>query len=193
MGLLCWLFGHRLPSGYSGSPPYLKIRKWSPIDGIGRIHLGFEAECSRCHQDFEVGNFHLHHLKDILFTGINDKARLQIVSESLGINAKADKQLIEDWAADHSHLQKLCIEAGVPFKKAYGDSYGIPSIQDLSDELASRYTLAKAALEKYLEWQAAVSASDDSQQSFMNRIHLLGEARSLAQSLLTKPEPQTND
>lgn len=44
-------------------------------------------------------------------------------------------QLCRDWAYDHTHLQKLCREAGVSEQEVEGNSYGIPDISDLADKL----------------------------------------------------------
>ncbi len=40
-----------------------------------------------------------------------------------------------EWSEDHSFLQDLCKKAGYSDIAVYGDSYGVPSIQDLADML----------------------------------------------------------
>jgi hypothetical protein len=52
--------------------------------------------------------------------------------------AKALMHCAEDWADDHTHLQDLCIKAGIPADEVHGDSYGVPGIQELSNLLAAK-------------------------------------------------------
>lgn len=44
----------------------------------------------------------------------------------------------EDWAHDHTYLQKLCREAGYDEHAVEGDRYGIRSITQLGDMLRSK-------------------------------------------------------
>lgn len=45
------------------------------------------------------------------------------------------KTSCEEWAEDHSFLQELCKKAGYGDHAIYGDSYGVPGIQDLAQLL----------------------------------------------------------
>jgi hypothetical protein len=51
-------------------------------------------------------------------------------------------QMCDEWAEDHTALQKMCLEAGCSEDEVYGDSYGVPAIQDLAamlrDKLVSK-------------------------------------------------------
>ncbi|MCK9154735.1 MAG: hypothetical protein M0P12_01325 [Paludibacteraceae bacterium] len=55
----------------------------------------------------------------------------------MDVNEKI-KCLCIEWAEDHSHLQKLCLEAGYDAGEVYGDTFGVPGIQDLADMLFKR-------------------------------------------------------
>lgn len=57
MNLNCKLFGHVMPKGYAGDPPYLEARGGS-VDGIGREHWSLYARCDRCDDKFHVANVH---------------------------------------------------------------------------------------------------------------------------------------
>lgn len=58
MKLRCQLFGHKMPVGYCGGNPYLKI--WTIVtDGINREHAFLEAECPRCGEKYTVAMVHL--------------------------------------------------------------------------------------------------------------------------------------
>lgn len=48
------------------------------------------------------------------------------------------KDLCRDWAEDHTHLQKLCREVGCTEFEVEGDSYGVPGVMDLADQLRRR-------------------------------------------------------
>lgn len=58
MKILCKIFGHKLPEGYCGAPPYLRV-KTVIIDGIGRKHAYMECACARCGEKYNVANVHL--------------------------------------------------------------------------------------------------------------------------------------
>jgi hypothetical protein len=42
------------------------------------------------------------------------------------------------WAEDHTHLQNLCREVGCTEYEIEGDSYGVPGIMELADQLRKR-------------------------------------------------------
>jgi len=48
------------------------------------------------------------------------------------------KRICEDWAHDHTYLQKLCLEAGFSDHEVEGDRYGIRAITQLADLLHSK-------------------------------------------------------
>lgn len=57
------------------------------------------------------------------------------------------KTMCDQWAADHTHLQKLCKQAGFDDLQVFGDSYGVPSISDLADLLHSENARLRGKLE----------------------------------------------
>ena len=72
---------------------------------------------------------------------------------------RINKTSCEEWADDHTHLQKLCREAGCTEYEVEGDSYGVPCISDLADFLAGKLASERAhadrlaeAFSKYVEW-----------------------------------------
>lgn len=46
--------------------------------------------------------------------------------------------LCNSWAEDHTHLQTLCREAGVPEQAIPGSPDHVPGIQELADMLVAR-------------------------------------------------------
>ena len=48
------------------------------------------------------------------------------------------RNLAENWADDHTHLQNLCRKHGATEQEVEGDEYGIPAIQTLADWLDSK-------------------------------------------------------
>lgn len=52
---------------------------------------------------------------------------------------KMQRDACEEWAEDHTHLQKLCREAGCTDDEVEGDSYGVPGISDLADLLQTKH------------------------------------------------------
>jgi len=59
---LCKWFGHKLPLGFGGGRPYLRILT-TIIDGIGRKHAFLYGECPRCREEWNVANIHLPMVK----------------------------------------------------------------------------------------------------------------------------------
>jgi hypothetical protein len=58
MGLLCDLFGHKLPKrGWWGDGLYGKV-SGGHRDGTGRSHYQVRNECSRCGESFITARFH---------------------------------------------------------------------------------------------------------------------------------------
>ena len=57
MNLICALRGHSMPSGYQGSPPYLRAED-GHSDGIGREHWRLIARCARCDAEYHVASVH---------------------------------------------------------------------------------------------------------------------------------------
>lgn len=57
--LLCNVLGHKLPTGYCGAPPYLRIGTNIITDGIGRRHASLYALCDRCDEEYHVASIHL--------------------------------------------------------------------------------------------------------------------------------------
>ncbi|MEM6884061.1 MAG: hypothetical protein AAF571_03455 [Verrucomicrobiota bacterium] len=49
-----------------------------------------------------------------------------------------NREMRMEWAEDHTHLEELCKKAGCTDYEVYGDSYGVPTIQDLADLLYSK-------------------------------------------------------
>lgn len=43
------------------------------------------------------------------------------------------KQSCDDWAEDHTYLQETAKRIGIDSKRIYGNSYGVPGIQELVD------------------------------------------------------------
>jgi len=56
-----------------------------------------------------------------------------------------NKTSCDDWAEDHTHLQKLCRAAGCTEYEVEGDSYGVPGIIDLADLLAAKLTASESS------------------------------------------------
>ncbi len=75
MNLFCKWFGHKLPKGWSGGAPYLKVRT-IVTDAIGQRHAFLDSRCSRCHKEFHVANLHLPEN--------NDKGEYKSLATSLG-------------------------------------------------------------------------------------------------------------
>lgn len=55
---------------------------------------------------------------------------------------KRVQSLCEDWAHDHTELQKRCLAAGATETEVYGDEWATPGILDLVDLLISKQTRA---------------------------------------------------
>ena len=54
---------------------------------------------------------------------------------------KINSNACEDWAEDHTHLQKLCRAAGCAEHEVEGDRYGVPGIMQLADLLRDKLSL----------------------------------------------------
>ena len=48
------------------------------------------------------------------------------------------RAMCQDWADDHTHLQKLCREVGYSDDEVDGNSYGVPDIIELADMLRAK-------------------------------------------------------
>lgn len=57
------------------------------------------------------------------------------MSESPRYVSSAEMRLCREWASDHTHLQSLCLKAGIGNDVVNGDSYGVPGIEDLANML----------------------------------------------------------
>ncbi|RYG88582.1 MAG: hypothetical protein EON59_04035 [Alphaproteobacteria bacterium] len=59
MGAMCKLFGHKMPSGWNGRPPYAKQPRPNIYqDQTGRGHVHLYIECARCGTSFHAVSFH---------------------------------------------------------------------------------------------------------------------------------------
>ena len=67
-----------------------------------------------------------------------DEALAQLSKEK-----KLRENACMDWAEDHTHLQKLCWEAGCFEHEVFGTSCGVPGIQDLADLLVSKLKITQ--------------------------------------------------
>jgi len=57
--MMCEILGHKLPTGYCGSRPYLRVGNNIITDGIGRRHASLYAFCDRCQEEYHVASIHL--------------------------------------------------------------------------------------------------------------------------------------
>lgn len=57
MSIRCWVFDHKMPTGYAGDHPYFFARG-GVTDNIGREHWSLWAKCARCGTSFPVGYVH---------------------------------------------------------------------------------------------------------------------------------------
>lgn len=63
-----------------------------------------------------------------------------------------------DWAEDHTHLQNLCIQAGISSAAVNGDSYGVPGIIELAEMLAKELQFLRS---QNTRWHLETSIIND--------------------------------
>lgn len=62
--LICTIFGHKMPTGYGGDVPYLRVGG-EATDGTGRRHLYMSGICPRCNEFYPIANVHVPERKKL--------------------------------------------------------------------------------------------------------------------------------
>lgn len=68
----------------------------------------------------------------------NIEAFCREMDEKITDLGKLFKIACQEWAEDHTYLQELCLKEGLTEDEVYGDSYGVPGIQDLVEMLVRK-------------------------------------------------------
>lgn len=61
-----------------------------------------------------------------------------IEEETPEFKDKMIRNLCDEWAETDTYIEQLCEKHGVPEFEIYGDSYGVPGIQEKVDSLVAK-------------------------------------------------------
>lgn len=62
------------------------------------------------------------------------------LERELATQKRINMTMCEEWASDHTHLQELCVKAGIPREQTEADENGGKGIDELADMLFAKLT-----------------------------------------------------
>lgn len=107
---------------------------------------------------------------DMLHTTPELAQAIRIVLADLAATKRARETNNLDRSEDHTHLEELCLKAGVPTEKVDGDSYGVPGIMELGDLLLERVEELRESMAELVDGRRVILPKTKEHAAAMKRV-----------------------